>query len=402
MPIFIWKGINKRGATKKGEVEADNEGGVRNVLQQHGITPKKIKKKPKDIFENVSMMQPKVTPKDVVIFTRQFATMIDAGLPLVQCLEILFSQEENKTFKMIIKQVKDDVEAGSTFADALAKHPKVFDELYSNLVAAGETGGILDIILNRLAEYIEKTEQLKRKIKGAMTYPAVVVCVAILVVAVILIFVIPVFQKMFAGFGHALPLPTQIVINMSDFLKSYIIWIIIGIMILGFIWKKILGTTKGRYEFDKFILYAPIFGDLLKKVAVARFTKTLGTMVGAGVPILEALDIVAKTAGNKRVEAALVDTRIGISEGLPIAEPLEDSGIFPPMVVQMIGIGESVGALDTMLMKIAEFYEDEVDIAVEALTAMIEPLLMVFLGGAVGGLVVSMYLPVFKMAGAVG
>lgn len=402
MPIFIWKGINKRGAIKKGEVEADSVDGVRNILQQHGITPKKIKQKPKDLFENVAMMQPKVTPKDVVIFTRQFATMIDAGLPLVQCLEILFSQEENKTFKMIIKQVKDDVEAGSTFADALAKHPNVFDELYSNLVAAGESGGILDIILNRLAEYIEKTEQLKRKIKGAMTYPAVVVCVAILVVAVILIFVIPVFQKMFSGFGHALPMPTQIVIDMSDFLKSYIIWIIIGVMILGFIWKKILSTEKGRYEFDKFILYAPIFGDLLRKVAVARFTKTLGTMVGAGVPILEALEIVAKTAGNKRVEAALVDTRIGISEGLPIAEPLEDSGIFPNMVVQMIGIGESVGALDSMLMKIAEFYEDEVDTAVDALTAMIEPLLMVFLGGAVGGLVVSMYLPVFKMAGAVG
>ena len=402
MPDYVWRGVNRKGKKKKGEMEADSENFVRLTLRRQGIEPTKIKPKPKDVFENVKFLQPKVTEKDIVVMTRQFATMIDAGLPLVQCLEILFSQQENKTFKRILKNIKEDVEEGSTFADALKQHPEVFDDLFVNLVAAGEIGGILDIILNRLAAYIEKAAKLKKKVKGAMTYPIVVMVIAVLVVAVILIFVIPVFQSMFADFGKALPVPTQIVVAMSHFVKNYILYIIVGFVLLIFAFRRFYKTEKGRALVDKVVLQIPVFGMLLRKVAVAKFTRTLGTMISSGVPILDSLDIVAATAGNMTIEEAIRETRQSISEGRTIAEPLADSEVFPSMVVQMISVGEATGALDTMLGKIADFYDDEVDAAVDALTAMLEPFMMVFLGGTIGGLVVSMYLPIFQMAGAMG
>ncbi|MBW1980582.1 MAG: type II secretion system F family protein [Deltaproteobacteria bacterium] len=402
MAEYVWVGINRKGKKKKGELDAENENMVRLTLRRQGIEPKKIKPKPKDIFANVKAFQPKVTEKDIVVMTRQFATMIDAGLPLVQCLDILYSQQDNRTFKRILKQVKEDVEEGSTFADALKKHPQVFDELFVNLVAAGEVGGILDIILNRLANYIEKAAKLKKKVKSAMTYPIVVTAIAVLVVAVILVFVIPVFQTMFADFGRALPLPTQIVVNLSNFVKGNILYMIVGLAILVFAFRRFYRTEKGRALVDRLILRVPIFGVLIRKVAVAKFTRTLGTMIGSGVPILDSLEIVAATAGNRTIEEAIRETRQSISEGRTIAEPLADSEVFPSMVVQMISVGEATGALDTMLGKIADFYDDEVDAAVEALTSMLEPFMMVFLGGTIGALVISMYLPIFQMAGAVG
>jgi len=402
MPAYVWKGVNRKGQKKKGEMDAENENFVRLTLRRQGVEPSSIKPKPKDVFENVKLFQPKVTEKDIVVMTRQFATMIDAGLPLVQCLDILYSQQDNRTFKRILKQIKDDVEGGSTFADALKKHPEVFDELFVNLVAAGEIGGILDVILNRLANYIEKAAKLKKKVKGAMVYPMVVMLIAVCVVAVILIFVIPVFQQMFADFGRALPAPTQFVVNLSNFLKSYIIYVVVLVALCIFAFRRFYRTERGRTLVDDLVLRAPVFGALIRKVAVAKFTRTLGTMISSGVPILDSLDIVAATAGNKTIETALRETRMSISEGRTIAEPLADSEVFPAMVVQMISVGEATGALDTMLTKIADFYDDEVDAAVEALTAMLEPFMMVFLGGTIGGLVVSMYLPIFQMAGAVG
>ncbi len=402
MPEYIWKGVNRRGKKKKGEMEAESENFVRLTLRRQGIEPTKIKPKPKDLFQNVKFLQPRVTEKDIVVMTRQFATMIDAGLPLVQCLEILYGQQDNRTFKRILKNIKEDVEEGSTFADALKQHPEVFDDLFVNLVAAGEIGGILDIILNRLAAYIEKAAKLKKKVKGAMTYPIVVMVIAVLVVAVILIFVIPVFQSMFADFGKALPVPTQVVVAISYFVKGYIIYIVVGVVVLIFAFRRFYGTERGRAIVDNLILKAPVFGMLLRKVAVAKFTRTLGTMISSGVPILDSLDIVAATAGNKTIEGAIRETRQSISEGRTIAEPLADSEVFPSMVVQMISVGEATGALDTMLGKIADFYDDEVDAAVDALTSMLEPFMMVFLGGTIGGLVVSMYLPIFQMAGAMG
>jgi type IV pilus assembly protein PilC len=328
--------------------------------------------------------------------------MIDAGLPLVQGLTILAEQSENKTFKTILKEVTKDVEGGSTLAEAMGKHPKVFDELFVNLVAAGEVGGILDTILRRLADYIEKAEKLKKRIKGAMTYPLVVVAIAIIVIAVILIFVIPVFEDMFKGFGAALPAPTQLVVNMSRFIKGNFHFIIIGLAIIIVALKQYRNSKQGRKSTDSLLLKVPIFGELLRKVAVARFTRTLGTMIQSGVPILDSLEIVAKTSGNVILEEIIYEVRGSIAEGQTIAEPLSETDIFPGMVVQMISVGEATGALDTMLGKIADFYDDEVDAAVEALTSMLEPLLMLFLGGSIGGLVIAMYLPIFQMAAAMG
>jgi type IV pilus assembly protein PilC len=346
--------------------------------------------------------EPKVTTKDLVVFTRQFATMIDAGLPLVQCLDILSKQQENKTFKRNLTQVKEDVESGSTFADALKKHPNAFDTLYVNLVAAGEIGGILDTILNRLAAYIEKALKLKKQVKSAMTYPATIIGIAVLVITVILVFVIPQFQAMFEDFGSTLPLPTLIVIALSDFIQNYILLIIGGSFATVWILKRIYRTPKGQLFMDALFLKLPVMGVLLRKVAVAKFTRTLGTMISSGVPILDGLDIVAKTAGNKIIENAIYHVAQSISEGKTIAEPLEKSGVFPAMVCQMISIGEQSGSIDIMLNKIADFYDDEVDDAVGNLTAMMEPLLMLFLGTTVGGLVIAMYLPIFQLAGAVG
>jgi type IV pilus assembly protein PilC len=402
MAIYKWEGKTRQGATQKGEVEAPNDEFVKNYLRQKRIIPTKIKQKKKDILEGVAFLQPKVTEKNIVIFTRQFATMIDAGVPIVQGLDIVASQNENPTFKKILFEIKEDIETGSTMADALGKHPKQFDELFVNLVAAGEVGGILDVILNRLAVYIEKSLALKKKVKSAMVYPLTVLIVSIAVITILLVFVIPIFQKMFADFGGALPAPTQFVINMSDALRANILYLIGGIVAFIFIFRYLKSTDKGKAIFDDLILKSPIFGTLIKKVAVARFTRTLGTMVSSGVPILDALNITAKTAGNKTVERAIYFTRASISEGKTIAEPLEESGVFPPMVVQMIAVGESTGALDDMLNKIADFYDEEVDNAVETLTSLLEPIMMVFLGGVIGGLVVTMYLPIFKMASAIG
>ena len=401
MPVYIWKGKNSQGEKRKGEIEAPDQTAVLAQLKRLRISDPVIKEKPKDLFENVAIFKPTVTGKDVVIFTRQLSTMIDAGLPLVQGLEILEKQQDNSTFKKVLNTIRSDVEAGSTLADSMRKHPKVFDNLFSNMIEAGETGGILDTILSRLAVFMEKSMALKKKIKGAMTYPTICLAISLLILAVILIFVVPVFETMFADFGSSLPLPTLFLVNLSNLVKNSFIFVLIGFVILFMIFKKIYNTEKGRLFFDRYILKSPVFGILLKKVAVAKFTRTLSTMLHSGVPILEALQVVAKTSGNKVIENAVYRVADSIAEGRPIAEPLEESGVFPNMVVQMINVGESVGALDTMLEKIADFYDEEVDQAVENLTAMIEPFMMVFLGGMIGGIVVAMYLPIFKIGGIV-
>jgi len=400
--VWQWVAVTKKGRKLKGELEAATEQIAESQLKKRNLTILKLKPKPKDLFAGIAFMQPKVKNKDIVIFTRQFSTMIDAGLPLVQGLNILAEQNPNPTFKSILRQLTKDVEGGSTLAEAMKKHPKVFDNLFVNLIAAGEVGGILDTILQRLATFIEKAEELKSRIKGALTYPVVVIAIAFIVIAVILIFVIPVFQDMFSSFGSALPMPTQIVVNMSDFMKGNIHWIILAIIAFVYAFKQYANTKGGRKTIDTWSLKLPVFGDLLKKTAVARFTRTLGTMMSSGVPILDSLEIVAKTAGNVVIEEIIYDVRGSIAEGQTIAEPLSENDIFPGMVIQMISVGEATGALDTMLGKIADFYDKEVDTAVDALTSMLEPLLMLFLGGAIGGLVVAMYLPIFTMAGAVG
>jgi type IV pilus assembly protein PilC len=400
MPVYQWVGTNRKNETRKGQMEASNEAVVRSNLIRLKITPSKIKKKPKDLFENVSWLQPVVKERDIILFARQFSTMIDAGLPIIQCLEILHTQQGNKTFKRMIKEIKEQVEGGATLAEALKRFPKQFDDLFVNMIAAGEAGGILDAILRRLAAYMEKAAKLKAQVKGAMTYPIVTLIIALIVLGIILVFVIPVFEEMFADFGGELPMPTQLVVAASDLVKSKIIYIIVGIVILGFAFRKFYATEKGQDIADDVMLKIPIFGTLLRKVAVAKFTRTMGTMLASGVAILEALDIVAKTAGNRTVEKAIYDVRSGIAEGRTMADPLAESGVFPAMVCQMISVGESTGALDAMLEKIADFYDEEVDQAVENLTALIEPFMLVFLGVTIGGLVVAMYLPIFKMAGA--
>ncbi len=402
MPHFNWKGKNSYGETRKGIIEAPNIDAARAHLKKIRITTTKLKEKPKDMLENVAFFQPKVTGKDVVIFTRQLSTMIDAGLPLVQGLEILGNQQENPTFKKILIQVRADVETGTTFADALKKHPKVFDTLFCNMVDAGEIGGILDTILSRLSIFMEKSMILKKRVKGAMTYPVICLCISVVIMGIMLIFVVPVFDKMFADFGAALPAPTQIVVNLSNMLQENFLYMVAFGAFVVFAFKKFYATEKGEKKIDAVVLNLPVFGDLVRKVAVAKFSRTLGTMLKSGVPILESLNVVAKTAGNKIIEIAVFRTAEAISEGRPIAEPLEETGVFPSMVVQMINVGEAVGALDAMLEKIADFYDEEVDQAVDNLTAMIEPFMMVFLGGMIGGLVVAMYLPIFKMGEVVG
>lgn len=401
MPIFQWEGKDRSNQTQKGEMEAANEQAVRSMLARQQINPDKIKKKPKDLFENVSFMQPKIQQHDIIIFCRQFSTMIDAGLPIIQCLDILHSQQDNKTFKKMLKDIKTSVESGQTLAESLKKYPDQFDDLFVNMVAAGEAGGILDVILRRLSAYMEKAAKLKGQVKGAMTYPIITLVIAFGVIAVILVFVIPVFEEMFADFGEALPAPTQMVIGASEFVQGNILLIIIGIVLFIFAFRRLGKTERGRAFIDDKMLKLPIVGILLRKVAVARFTRTMGTMLSSGVAILEALDIVAKTSGNKTIETALYSVRTSIAEGQTIADPLSRTGVFPPMVCQMIAVGESTGAVDQMMEKIADFYEEEVDQAVDNLTSMIEPIMLVFLGVTIGGLVVSMYLPIFQMAGAI-
>jgi type IV pilus assembly protein PilC len=402
MPEFIWTAETRKGETKKGELEAIDEAALRGQLRRQGYKSITVKKKPKDLLEYLPFLQQGVTEKDVVVFARIFATMINAGLPLIQCLDLLAKQEQNKTFAKVITAVKADIEGGSTLTDALRKYPKIFDELFVNLVAAGESGGILDVILQRLSGYMEKAMKLKSKVKGAMTYPISVLVISIGVVAVLLLKVIPVFQTMFEGMGSALPAPTQFLVDASNFAQDYFFHTVIGIAALVFAFKKYYATERGTLVVDALILKSPVFGPLLKKVAVAKFTRTLSTMMSSGVPILEGLGIVSKTAGNKIIEIALMKTRQSISEGKTIAEPLMETDVFPAMVVQMIAVGEATGALDTMLAKIADFYDDEVDAAVGAMTALLEPFMMVFLGGVVGGMIVAMYLPIFQMAAAAG
>ncbi|MDT8316530.1 MAG: type II secretion system F family protein [bacterium] len=394
MPVFIWEGKTRNGEVKKGEMEAASEAVVNDSLRKQQIVPTKVKVKPKKKGKKGG----KIKPKDITIFLRQFATMIDAGLPLVQCLELLASQNDNPAFKAILSEVKDDVEGGSTFADALKKHPKTFDTLFTNMIAAGEIGGILDTILNKLGEYMEKNVKLNAKVKSAMVYPVSIIIVALVITSGLMLFVVPIFQAMFADMGGTLPLPTQIVVNISDIMKAYW-WAIFGGMWLAIqAFKKYYATKNGRALCDRLFLKAPIAGDLIRKVAVAKFCGTMGTMLSSGVPILDSLDIVSKTAGNVVIENALIETRAAIAEGKTIVEPLEKTAVFPSMVVQMIAVGEATGALDAMLGKIAEFYEEEVDVAVDGLTALMEPAIMVILGGLVGGLIIAMYLPIFSMA----
>jgi type IV pilus assembly protein PilC len=401
MPVYKWEGKTLKGTIKQGEMEAPNEAAIRIHLRQQNIVPTKVNAKGKEIHFSF-LMKRKVPPRAIAIFTRQLATMIDAGLPLVQSLEILSSQQESRTFKEVLRLVREDVEGGSTFAGALKKHPATFNELFTNLVVAGEEGGILDTILTRLANYIEKAEALKKKVKSAMIYPSTIVGVAIIVVMILMIFVIPVFETMFKSAGQNLPLPTYIVMQLSRFVKSYVLFIIPALILGVYLLRKYYQTNTGKLMIDRLLLKLPVFGPLFKKIAVARFSRTLGTLVSSGVPILDGLNIVSRTAGNRTVENAILNARASIREGETIAEPLGRSNIFPPMVISMISVGESTGALDTMLSKIADFYEEEVDIAVANLTSLLEPFLMIFLGVVIGGVVIAMYLPIFQMASAVG
>ena len=401
MPDFVWKARSAAGMVVKGEMTAPNEFAVMARLKRMKYVNIKVKKKPKDLFENVSFLQPKVPTKEIVIFTRQFATMIDAGLPLIHCLEILANQQQNRTFKKVLTEVKQSVEGGNTLADSLKKHPKIFDDLFVNLVRAGETGGVLDTILRRLSTFLEKSEALKRKVKGAMVYPVVMLIVAVAVVAILLVFVIPVFKEMFAGAGQKLPAPTLFVIGLSEFVRDYIIHMIVvlGMVVYGL--RRYYNTPSGRLVFDSLALKTPGLGDLLQKVAVARFCSTLGTMLSSGVPIMDALAVTARTAGNQVIEKAVLSARKAVSEGRFMADPLMETGVFPGMVIRMIAVGEATGALDAMLAKISEFYESEVDTAVQSLTQLLEPIMIVFLGGVCGGMVIAMYLPIFSMAGAI-
>jgi type IV pilus assembly protein PilC len=402
MPIFIWEGTTRKDEVKKGEMEAVDELAVRGLLRRQGFKSIEIKKKPKDIAEYIPFLKGRIKEKNVVVFCRIFSTMINAGLPLIQCLALLSQQESNKSFAKIIREMKEDIEGGTSLTDALKKYPKVFDDLFVNLIAAGEAGGILDVVLTRLSNYMEKAMKLKSKVKGAMTYPIAVLVISFSVVALLLLKVIPVFQKMFVGMGGQLPGPTAMLIAASEFTQSYW-WLFLGLLILLFFaFNRFYKTEKGRWTVDSLVLKLPIFGELLKKVAVAKFSRTLSTMLSSGVPILEGLSIVSKTSGNVVVEDALMKTRQSISEGQSIAEPLEQAKIFPPMVVQMIAVGEATGALDAMLGKIADFYDDEVDAAVSAMTTLLEPVMMVFLGGIVGGMIIALYLPIFKLASLVG
>ena len=402
MPVFLWEGTTRKDEVKKGEMEAVDELIVRSLLRRQGYKSIEVRKKPKDLLEYLPFLQGGINEKNIVVFCRIFSTMINAGLPLIQCLDLLAQQEENKVFAKIIRDIKDDIEGGTSLTDALKKYPKVFNDLFVNLIAAGEAGGMLDIILGRLSDYLEKAMKLKKRVKSAMTYPAAVLFISFGVVALLLLKVIPVFQKMFEGMGSQLPGPTMMLITASEFTQSYFYIIIMILVVIYIAFNRFYKTEKGRWLVDSLVLKAPVFGPLLKKVAVAKFSRTLSTMMSSGVPILEGLNIVSKTSGNKVVEDALLKTRQSISEGRTIAEPLAETGIFPAMVVQMIAVGEATGALDTMLTKIADFYDDEVDVAVDAMTALLEPVMMVFLGVIVGGMIIAMYLPIFKLAATVG
>jgi type IV pilus assembly protein PilC len=394
MAVFVYQGRTASGM-QNGEIEAPDRSSAVGELRRRAILVTKIAEK---TAPRMSLkFGGKVKDKEMAIFTRQFSTMIDAGLPLVQCLNILAEQSESKTLRTVTGQVARNVEGGSTLADALRRHPRTFDDLFTNLVEVGEAGGILDVVLQRLAAYIEKAAALKRKVKAAMVYPCAIIGVALLVVIFMLTFVIPTFAQMFKDLGADLPLPTKVVMWLSNFVRGYILLIIAGLIGCVMALRSYYRTENGRATIDALMLKLPIFGTLVRKVAVARFTRTLGTLVQSGVPILDGLRITARTAGNKVVEKAVLQCRAAVTEGKTLADPLRTSGVFPPMVTQMISVGEQTGALDAMLSKIADFYDDEVDTAVSTLTSLLEPIMIVFLGVVVGGLVVAMYLPIFKL-----
>ena len=400
MPVFVWKGRTMAGESQAGEIEVARQEEAIEQLRKKRILVTSVRPKSSG-FRLPNIGGPGVSTKDLAIFTRQFATMISAGLPLVQCLDILAKQSSKPSFGTIIGDVTREVEAGSTLSDSLGKHKAVFDDLFRNMVAAGEAGGVLDEILLRLANYIEKADALKRKIQSAMVYPAVVLTVALGATAFMLIFIIPTFAKMFTDFGGELPLPTRIVLGLSNFLKGFW-WVIVLIGVgIGVAFNWYYAREDGKRVVDGVMLKFPVLGDVLLKGAVARFTRTLGTLIASGVPILGGLEITARTAGNKVIAEAIMTARASIREGETVAAPLKTSGVFPPMVVQMISVGEQTGALDEMLTKIAVFYEAEVDTAVDTLTSIIEPVMIVVMGGIVGGMVVAMYLPMFKLISVV-
>jgi type IV pilus assembly protein PilC len=402
MPNFIWKGKSRTGAVQEGILLADNRTAAEAVLRRQNIQITSIKEKGREIAILPRLPQP-ISSKRVALFTRQFSVMLDAGLPLVQCLEILGEQEEQRTFREIIQKVRSDVEQGASLADAMRKHPKAFDALYVNMIAAGEAGGILDIILQRLSTYIEKAVKLKSQVKSALIYPAAVIIIAVGVVWIILWKVIPVFAQLFAGLGSELPLPTRVVIGVSNFLARFSIWVVL-LLILGGIafWRAYKTQPRFTRIVDASLLKIPIIGMLLRKIAIARFCRTLSTLTSSGVPILDGLEITAKTAGNTIVEDAIMAVRKAVEEGKTLAEPLGQTKVFPAMVVQMIGVGEQTGALDQMLSKIADFYEDEVDTAVAGMMKLIEPLLITVLGGIIGFIVAAMYLPMYSILQKIG
>ncbi|MGH7350922.1 MAG: type II secretion system F family protein [Candidatus Methylomirabilales bacterium] len=402
MAVFTYSGRTRTGQTINGEMEAPNREAVVAQLRRQQVMATAVTPKARDIELKVPGFGAKIGDRDLAVVTRQLATMIDAGLPLVQCLDILAQQQEKKVFQKALHDIRMAVEGGSTFSASLKRHPKIFSTLYTNMVEAGEAGGILDTILNRLAAYIEKAMALKKRIKTAMFYPSTIVAVAVVVVIFLLIYVIPTFEQLFEGFGATLPLPTVIVLEASRIVRAYILILLAGLVVgvvgLRFYYR----TPGGKMAIDRLLLRLPVFGPLIRKVAVAKFTRTLGTLVSSGVSILEGLDITARTAGNKVVEEAVLKARTTIAQGKTIAEPLQASGVFPVMVVQMIAVGEQTGALDRMLNKIADFYDEEVDVAVAGLTSLLEPLLVIFLGVIIGGVVIAMYLPIFKLISVVG
>jgi type IV pilus assembly protein PilC len=405
MPVFVWEGRTSQGKIMKGETEAINPQAVIGWLRSQRIQPipARIREKGKGLEKEIKVpgFGPKVKPHDLMVFTRQFATMIDAGLPIVQSLDILGQQTENKLLRSTLQTIQRDVESGFTLADALKKHPKIFDDLYVNMVTAGEEGGVLNTVLNRVAMFIEKANKLKKKVKGAMIYPCTIIAVAVIVVAILLIYVIPVFAELYGSMGKALPAPTQITINMSNWVRAYIIYIVFMLVGAGVALSMYYKTDNGRVTIDGVLLRLPVVGDLLRKVAVARFSQNLSILLSSGVPILDGLAITSRTAGNKVVERAVMAARVSISQGKTVAEPLTESKVFPPMVCHMVAIGENTGALDSMLKRVGEFYEEEVDNAVANLTAMMEPIIMIVLGIILGGLVISMYLPIFQLGSVI-
>jgi type IV pilus assembly protein PilC len=400
MAAWIWEASTRAGEHRSGTMEADNEVAVRDRLSAQGFTISSVKKKPFQIV--LPKLGSGVSLKDLVVFTRTFSTMIDAGLPIVQCLDMLSTQAENKYFGEVLGKVKGDVESGKSLSESMAKHPKVFDALFCNLVAAGEAGGILDLIFRRMATYLEKSAKLARQVKGALVYPTAIVVVGLGVMVIMMTFVLPTFEAMFKDLGAgSLPAPTRVVLAISHFITGNALILVPMLVAAGFGLSAFKKTERGRYLWDSMMLKMPVIGNVVRKGAVARFTRTLGTLLASGVPILDAMDIVARTAGNAVVSKGIMYAREKVSEGKDIASPLLETAIFPPMVVQMIGVGEQTGAMDEMLQKIADFYEEEVDAAVAAMSAMLEPLILVFLGVGVGGMLIAMYLPIFDVAGGI-